>query len=106
MEAGQRQGVWRLLGVKRWACQAQHASALMPLHPCLPAEEATSTAVGVARPRAQGQATTSTSMASFRLSSSGACAPTASTASEGKVGGAVSHRPSHISRWRCTAVPI
>lgn len=48
-----------------------------------PAEEATSTAVGVARPRAQGQATTSTSMASRRLSSSGACAPAASTTSAG-----------------------
>ena len=50
----------------------------------LPADEATSTAVGVASPSAQGQATTSTSMASLRASSSGAAAPPASTASVGR----------------------
>ena len=34
----------------------------------IPEDEATSTAVGVAKPRAHGQATTSTSIASFKLS--------------------------------------
>ena len=35
MEAGQRQGDSRLLGVKSWGCQAQHAFALMPDAPLL-----------------------------------------------------------------------
>lgn len=51
-----------------------------------PADEATRTAVGVARPRAQGQATTRTSMASLRLSTSasmpGSASGTASRAFE------------------------
>ena len=57
--------------------RGQQAGRQMEPHLRAPAEVPTSTAVGAARPRAQGHATTSTLQASWRLSRRGAADPAA-----------------------------